>query len=313
SFIPVFTMEAAEGKLFGPLAYTKTFALIAALLVSLLIMPTLAQWFFGFKIRNAFLKKYGGYVLVLVGIIALYFDHTWGGVVLILFGVIGVLKSLLQNQKASFSRPVLFLYQYAELIVVLLGVIWLLAKYWLPLGASQSLSLNVVFVVLLVGIILGGFTLLEYRYKSILRWCLDHKVKFLIIPALLILLGANVWLGFGRIFGFVSTGAEKIGWKVSDSKVWSTLTHTFPGIGKEFMPSLDEGSFLLMPTSMPHSGMAYNRKVIGQMDMLLTNIPEVELTVGKLGRVESALDPAPISMFENIINYKPEYILNQKG
>jgi len=313
SFIPVFTMEAAEGKLFGPLAYTKTFALIAALLVSLLIMPTLAQWFFGFKIRNAFLKKYGGYVLVLVGIIALYFDHTWGGVVLILFGVIGVLKSLLQNQKASFSRQVLFLYQYAELIVVLLGVIWLLAKYWLPLGASQSLSLNVVFVALLVGIILGGFTLLEYRYKSILRWCLDHKVKFLIIPALLILLGANVWLGFGRIFGFVSTGAEKIGWKVSDSKVWSTLTHTFPGIGKEFMPSLDEGSFLLMPTSMPHSGMEYNRKVIGQMDMLLTNIPEVELTVGKLGRVESALDPAPISMFENIINYKPEYILNQKG
>ncbi|MEQ9261525.1 MAG: cation transporter, partial [Owenweeksia sp.] len=77
--------------------------------------------------------------------------------------------------------------------------------------------------------------------------------------------------------------------------------------------SLDEGSFLLMPTSMPHSGMEYNRKVVGQLDMLLTNIPEVELTVGKLGRVESALDPAPISMYENIINYKPEYMLNEKG
>ncbi|MEQ9261526.1 MAG: cation transporter, partial [Owenweeksia sp.] len=77
--------------------------------------------------------------------------------------------------------------------------------------------------------------------------------------------------------------------------------------------SLDEGSFLLMPTSMPHSGMEYNRKVVGQLDMLLTNIPEVELTVGKLGRVESALDPAPISMYENIINYKPEYMLNKKG
>lgn len=46
SFIPVFTMQAAEGKLFGPLAYTKTFALIAALFVSLLILPTLAHWFF---------------------------------------------------------------------------------------------------------------------------------------------------------------------------------------------------------------------------------------------------------------------------
>ena len=79
------------------------------------------------------------------------------------------------------------------------------------------------------------------------------------------------------------------------------------------MPSLDEGSFLLMPTSMPHSGVAFNRKVVGQLDMLLTNIPEVDLAVGKLGRVESALDPAPISMFENVINYKPEYKLDVNG
>ena len=90
------------------------------------------------------------------------------------------------------------------------------------------------------------------------------------------------------------------------------MAHTFPGIGKEFMPSLDEGSFLLMPTSMPHSGLEYNRRVVGQLDMLLTNIPEVELTVGKLGRVESALDPAPISMYENIINYKSRIHSQQK-
>ncbi|MEJ2004015.1 MAG: efflux RND transporter permease subunit, partial [Cyclobacteriaceae bacterium] len=51
----------------------------------------------------------------------------------------------------------------------------------------------------------------------------------------------------------------------------------------------------------------------GQLDMLITNIPEVELTVGKLGRVESALDPAPISMFENIINYQPEYATDEDG
>jgi Cu(I)/Ag(I) efflux system membrane protein CusA/SilA len=64
---------------------------------------------------------------------------------------------------------------------------------------------------------------------------------------------------------------------------------------------------------MPHSGVEYNRKVLGQLDMLISNIPEVELTVGKLGRVESALDPAPISMYENVINYKSEYILSEKG
>ena len=219
----------------------------------------------------------------------------------------------MESKKESFSKFARFLFNYAELIIVLIGVTWLLAKYWLPLGASQSLAINFIFVILLVAIILGGFTLLEYQYKRVLRWCLNNKIKFLLIPALLILLAANIWLGFNTVFGFASKGLEKIGWNVSETKIWSGLAHTFPGIGEEFMPSLDEGSFLLMPTSMPHSGIEYNRKVVGQLDMMLTNIPEIELTVGKLGRVESALDPAPISMYENTINYKSEYMLNQKG
>jgi Cu(I)/Ag(I) efflux system membrane protein CusA/SilA len=68
-----------------------------------------------------------------------------------------------------------------------------------------------------------------------------------------------------------------------------------------------------MPTSMPHAGVEQNKQVVQQLDMLLANIPEVELSVGKMGRVESALDPAPISMYENIINYRPEYEVNTKG
>ena len=313
SFIPVFTMQAAEGKLFGPLAFTKSFALLAALVVSLLILPTLAHWFFGFNIKNKFLKKYGHYGLGLLGIVSLILGQIWAGVLLILFAAIGITKNL--ERIKSKELPVIwkFLLTYAELIVVLIGVVWLLAKYWLPLGASQSLFINFVFVSLLVGCILGGFTLLEYQYKKVLNWCLINKIKFLIIPTILILLGSSIWLGFNSVFGFVSKGFEKVGWNINQTKGWSAMSQTFPGVGKEFMPSLDEGSFLLMPTSMPHSGVEYNRKVVGQLDMLLTNIPEVELTVGKLGRVESALDPAPISMYENIINYKSEYILNKKG
>jgi Cu(I)/Ag(I) efflux system membrane protein CusA/SilA len=313
SFIPVFTMQAAEGKLFGPLAFTKTFALIAALLVSLMIMPTLAYWFFGFKIKNNFLKKHGGYALILIGIAGLFLGQAWGGLLLILFGIVSVIKKVFNARKEKFNRPILFLYKYAELIIVLTGVVWLLAKYWLPLGASQPLVVNFIFVAFLVGTILGAFTLLEIYYKGILQWCLNNKVKFLLIPTLLILFGSNVWLGFNTVFGFVSNGFEKVGWNIKQTAIWNAMSQTFPGIGKEFMPSLDEGSFLLMPTSMPHSGVEFNRRVVGQLDMLLTNIPEVDLTVGKLGRVESALDPAPISMYENIINYKPEYILNKKG
>ena len=64
---------------------------------------------------------------------------------------------------------------------------------------------------------------------------------------------------------------------------------------------------------MPHAGIEQNKRVVQQLDMILANIPEVELAVGKMGRTESALDPAPISMYENIINYKSEYALNEQG
>ena len=330
SFIPVFTMQAAEGKLFGPLAFTKTFALIAALIVSLLIMPTLAYWFFGVKIKNNNIRKWLNITLIPIGLVVLIAGYTWAGLILLAFGIVGVVKeygvverysllkteddensqSILQQRMQSFA---LWLFKYAEVIIVVIGVVWLLAKYWLPLGAAKSLMTNVLFVSLLVVIILGFFILLEYFYKSILSWCLNHKVTFLLIPTFLILFGVVTWMGFSNMFGLVAKGFDTVGWNIRTTKVWSGLTHTFPAIGKEFMPSLNEGSFLLMPTSMPHSGFDYNRKVLGQLDMLLTNIPEVELTVGKLGRVESALDPAPISMYENVINYHPEYMLNENG
>lgn len=312
SFIPVFTMQAAEGKLFGPLAFTKTFALVAALIVSLLILPTLAYWFFGARIKNERVQKIVNIGLILIGIGGLIFGQIWGGIMLVLFGSIVFFKTWYQKKESS-QKWYSSLIDKAELILAVIGVVWLLGKYWLPLGASSSVFTNVLFVSLLVGVILGAFTLLQYYYKPILKWCLDNKIKFMLLPTLLILLAANIWLGFNSVFGFLAKGFDTIGVEIQPTKVWSTLAHTFPGVGEEFMPSLDEGSFLLMPTSMPHSGIEYNRKVVGQLDMLLTNIPEVDLTVGKLGRVESALDPAPISMYENVINYKPEYMVNQSG
>ncbi|WP_370090004.1 efflux RND transporter permease subunit [Ekhidna sp.] len=312
SFIPVFTMQAAEGKLFGPLAFTKTFALVAALIVSLLILPTLAYWFFGARIKNERVQKIVNIGLILIGIGGLIFGQIWGGIMLVFFGSIVFFKTWYQKKESS-EKWYSSLIDKAELILAVIGVVWLLGKYWLPLGASSSVFTNVLFVSLLVGVILGAFTLLQYYYKPILKWCLDNKIKFMLLPTLLILLAANIWLGFNSVFGFLAKGFDTIGVEIQPTKVWSTLAHTFPGVGEEFMPSLDEGSFLLMPTSMPHSGIEYNRKVVGQLDMLLTNIPEVDLTVGKLGRVESALDPAPISMYENVINYKPEYMVNQSG
>lgn len=127
-------------------------------------------------------KKYGHYGLALLGIVSLILGQIWAGVLLILFGAIGIIKNLERIKSKELSGIWKFLLGYAELIVVLIGVVWLLAKYWLPLGASQSLFINFIFVSLLVGCILGGFTLLEYQYKQILNWCLNNKIKFLIIP-----------------------------------------------------------------------------------------------------------------------------------
>jgi len=322
SFIPVFTMQAAEGKLFGPLAFTKTFALVAALFVSLFILPTLAYWFFGARIRRRSVARWLNIALIPVGIVAMIFGVELGGIVLLAFGITTLLKEQFKDVTTDpedkrtgtrLKRTGLRILEQSHLVIAVVAITWLLAKFWLPLGPSKSHFTNFLFVGILVGLILGVFSLLERNYRNILSWTLDHKGAFLSIPLILVILGITIWMGFNSVFGFVAKGFDATGTNIRTTKVWSGLTHTFPGIGKEFMPALDEGSFLLMPTTMPHSGVDYNRKVMGQIDMLVTSIPEVELTVGKMGRVESALDPAPVSMFENVINYKPEYILDEKG
>lgn len=305
SFVPVFTMEAAEGKLFRPLAYTKTFALIASLIVALIILPSLAHWVFGIKINKNAKGKLINALLIVGGLITAIWISVWGGITLMAFGAAWFITEYSPKQN--------FFTKNLALIITVVSVVWLLANYWMPLGAGISLLWNFIFVAAIVSVILGAFYLLEKYYVKILNWCLANKVKFLLIPATVILFGTTVWMGFNSMFGFVATGFDKVGVNIRTTNVWSSLSHSLPGLGKEFMPSLDEGSYLLMPTSMPHAGMEQNKMVVQQLDMLLANIPEVELAVGKMGRVESALDPAPISMYENIINYKSEYLLNKKG
>jgi Cu(I)/Ag(I) efflux system membrane protein CusA/SilA len=79
------------------------------------------------------------------------------------------------------------------------------------------------------------------------------------------------------------------------------------------MPSLDEGSFLYMPTTMPHASIGEALDILRKQDMAFTAIPEVESVVGKIGRADTPLDPAPLSMVETVINYKPEYIVDASG
>ncbi|HDM77475.1 MAG TPA: AcrB/AcrD/AcrF family protein, partial [Deltaproteobacteria bacterium] len=182
----------------------------------------------------------------------------------------------------------------------------ILSKHWLPLGPAKGFLRNFVFVALLISSLLIFFHLFQLVYARILRWCLDHKIIFLIIPTLLVLWGGLVWLGFDTFFGWLPQ-------PVRDWKAVSSISNVFPGLGKEFMPPLDEGAFLYMPSTMPHASIGESMDALQKQDIAIKQIPEIESVVGKLGRAETPLDPAPVSMVETIINYKPEYIVDKNG
>ncbi|MFC2109507.1 efflux RND transporter permease subunit [Bacteroidota bacterium] len=270
SFVPVFTMIGAEGKLFRPLAFTKTMALSASLLIALFLIPPFAAYLF----RKTALKSSFKYIingaLIIAGISIMLIGY-WLGIILIAFGITGLLGILGKLNKKNNNL--------VNIIISSTAIIFLLAEYWRPLGFDKSILVNLIFVAVICFGILGVFSILRIYYGKILQWALANKLLFLIIPTTVLVCG---------------------GWIMNNT-------------GKEFMPSLNEGSFLLMPTSLPHSGVEENKRVLQQLDMAVATLPEIETVVGKAGRTESALDPAPLSMYENIIQYKSEYMRNSKG
>ncbi|UII27349.1 efflux RND transporter permease subunit [Fulvivirga maritima] len=306
SFIPVFAMEAAEGKLFRPLAFTKTFAILSSFALGIIVIPTLAQLVFSIRLDKSKTRKIWGAILIVAGVVLAFIFSTWIALLLSLFGVISLTHDFWEKRNSKLPN-------WINIGVSVLIVLFFLTQEWMPLGPQNSAFANFLFVVVMVGSILAVLLSVVHFYPRILPWCLNHKLTFLIVPVMSILLGVLIWQGFNQVFGFVATGAEKVGWELRDSGGWQAMEHTFPGVGKEFMPTLDEGSFLLMPSTMPHTGVEQNIEVIRQLDLRVNNIPEVESVVGKWGRTNSALDPAPVSMFENIINYKSEYILDEDG
>jgi len=228
SFLPVFAMEGAEGKLFKPLAYTKTFALVSSVIIALVVLPPLIHLLFKRRVDRV------------------------------------------RKEKPRFHRIGLF--AIAFFIALYLG------SSWEPLGPAYGI-LNHIFVIVLVGGLIAGAWGFILVYERILRFFLRTK-----------------WLLLGLVFAVVTSGFM----------IWK-------GLGKEFMPALNEGSFLFMPTTMPHASIGEAKRVLQLQDKAINAIPEVEMVVGKIGRVDSSLDPAPVSMIETVITYKPEWIVDESG
>jgi Cu(I)/Ag(I) efflux system membrane protein CusA/SilA len=228
------------------------------------------------------LKIFGNGILILVGIAAWVFVAWWLGLVTVLAGVLGIITAALFKEGAAAGAKRSWKEQGTRTLVnvsIALVLAWLLAGYWLPLGVNNSQAINFLFVVVVSGSLLGFFWLVIHFYTNILGFLLKGKLLFLLGIGLL------VFAGF----------------------------QSFQRIGEEFMPALGEGAFLLMPTSMPHTGVEENLRNLQTLDMAVTTIPEVEMVVGKAGRVNSPLDPAPLSMYENMILYKTEYLTDENG
>ena len=307
SFLPVFAMQAQEGKLFHPLAWTKTFAILSAFILGIVVLPTLVHIFFDVRLDTKKVRKIWNSILILAGIFFVVLWHSWPALALTALGINNLLAYKWPSERREYPN-------YVNIAITVVFATWYLSAGWLPLGAHISGFANFLFVAGIVTVILIVLMSMVHFYESILRWALINKWKFLLIPAFTLFLGLLVWQGTEGIFGFFATGAEKAGWKnFRETKLWKGPANAFPGTGKEFMPSLNEGSFLLMPTSMPHTGIEKNLEYIETLDKRLSAIPEVEISVGKWGRANSALDPAPVQMFENTINYRPEYILDENG
>lgn len=300
SFLPVFTMTGAEGKLFKPLAFTKTFALLASVIVALTIIPPAAHLLFTRRPIGGRFRRYGlGAILLALAVAAAILAAWWIGAVVAVVAIYHLTRERLPV-KARNAMPLLA----NGLAVVLVGVV--LTQYWLPMGPAAGLVRNLVFVGLLIGVLLLLFRIFEHFYPAVLTWCLEHKIAFLSLPLLLLLLAGMIWQGAARVFFFVPDALRQ-------NRLWTSATEVFPGLGREFMPALDEGSFLYMPTTMPHASIGEALDVLAKQDMAFQAIPEVESVVGKIGRADSPLDPAPISMIETVINYKTEYITDAAG
>ncbi|MCF6214260.1 MAG: efflux RND transporter permease subunit [Flavobacteriaceae bacterium] len=309
SFLPVFAMQASEGKLFRPLAFTKTFALLSSLVIGIMFIPAIAHVLFSIRFDKKKSARIFNALLIGFGLTFLVYYGSIIALALVAFGLNGLLtifkpKSLFKGRiNLPYSKQVA---NYINVAITIAVIVYFLTIEWMPLGASNSVFVNFIFVIIIIASVLGLLMTIVHFYTGILRWCLDNKWKFLSIPILVVVFGMNIWTGFGSFFGFMPNF-------VKHNVVWNSLESTFPGVGKEFMPALNEGSFLLMPTTMPHSGIAENMEVIATIDKHLNSIPEIAIAVGKWGRVNSALDPAPTSMYENTINYIPEYKLDQDG
>jgi Cu(I)/Ag(I) efflux system membrane protein CusA/SilA len=216
AFVPVFSLTGEEGRLFHPLAFTKTFAMVGATFLSVTLVPVLASFLIRGKVRP--------------------------------------------EDRNPVMRGARRLYEPA--------LAWALRHKAATLGAAGG-----AFLVSLL--LVGGAGLLLTPVK----------------------------LAFETAAAAGSAGAKRVADRLSTGQQWLD-THLAAGIGKEFMPPLDEGTLMFMPIASNAISLTEAVDIMKKQDAVLRSFPEVASVLGKVGRVESPLDPAPINMYETLVELK---------
>jgi Cu(I)/Ag(I) efflux system membrane protein CusA/SilA len=233
SFLPVFVLDGEAGRLFKPLAFTKTFAMASAALLSITIIPVLMYYFITARVLPA----------------------RWGHL-----------------RNAAITLASMFVPGGALVFVASMLPTLEPYKWWIGLGWA-----------VLIGMLLTPQRIIhESRspISNVLQWLYRPFFRLALAQPWLILLIALAAL--------------------------ASTCYPLSKLGTEFMPPLDEGDLLYMPTTDPSLSITKAREILQQTDKLIKTFPEVMSVHGKIGRVESATDPAPTSMVETVVQLNPD-------
>ena len=268
SFLPVFFLTGRDARLFSPLAYTKSFAIAAALVAAVTMVPALSKILMKTQKR----KRADS-----IGI-ALAFSILAVGCFYLFW------QDFLVDR---LSIPGSFALVFTGVISFLVG--WQLSRERIrPIDEIPTSRW------------------IQFLYAARLKFALDHKWLVLTFPMLLCFFGAGAWFGLPALLRPVEQFASKIGADLNELPGYVDGKHLFQGLQSDDWIALDEGSWFYMPTLYPAASFSQAMQVLQTQDVLIGNIPEVENVLGKIGRVESALDPAPVAMIETYVMLRPK-------
>lgn len=267
SFLPVFFLTGRDYKLFAPLAWTKTFALAASLIVAITVVPALCRMF----LRSSRTSRRTGLLAgIAMGAVAAATCHfVW------------------RDQIATLTHL------DPRLVTLMAAVIGLGAGWWMMREKIRSMEEN------------PASRFMRFLYAGRLRLALRRKMLMLSFPAIIFVIGLGAWIGLPTVLKPVERVVSMLGADLNEVPGYIQAKHLFTGLKSDDWIALDEGSWFYMPSLYPAASFNQAMEILQSQDVLIKGIPEVANVMGKIGRVDSALDPAPAAMVETYVMLKP--------